>query len=388
MKFILKHLESVARLQKKYSLPMLIGIILITLIMLSGLANLTIDTDISASMPDDLPVYITNDKITDKFGSQDVIILLLSLDSDLNYQDAPKDIRTKDIIDYLYSLETALKKESSIEDAVSLGGFLHDVPIDSLKNTIEGSEQLRGFVSDDYSDTLIYIITDASSEKKVNSATKLVQEKIEGLSIPSGTKITISGNPPIRIRISEFLKSDAVFTISLASSLILLLLILVKKSFTKGVLIFTPLALGLVWTLGSMGWVNLPLSTGTVGIGAMILGLGVEYGVFMHTRYDEERHNGKTQSQALKIAVPSVGNALSGSGLTTMAGFLALTLSTMPLLQDLGLTLALGIMSCLIATIIAMPVIIIYEEKLEYFITYRNHQKITRKKENLRSGLE
>ena len=52
-----------------------------------------------------------------------------------------------------------------------------------------------------------------------------------------------------------------------------------------------PLLLGLIWTLGTMGWLGIQISIPTAGIGAMILGLGVEYGVFMLTRYEEEKEH-------------------------------------------------------------------------------------------------
>ena len=122
-----------------------------------------------------------------------------------------------------------------------------------------------------------------------------------------------------------------------------------------------------------MGWLNLKLSVATVGIGAMILGLGVEYGVFLNTRYKEERDKGKTQLEALKIAVPAIGSAILGSGLTTIVGFLALTLSVMPMLQDLGKSLAIGIGFSLFISIFIAPAIIIIFEDLGIIFARKMH---------------
>jgi hypothetical protein len=145
-------------------------------------------------------------------------------------------------------------------------------------------------------------------------------------------------------------------------------------------LVFVPLMLGLIWTIGTMGWVGLKLSIITVGLGAMILGLGVEYGIFMLTRYYEERETGKNQEEALKASVPGVGFAIFGSGVTTIIGFLALTLSVMPMLKHLGLSLAIGITYSLMAALVVAPLIILYEEDYEYWKAERAHQKLSEKR--------
>jgi len=115
-----------------------------------------------------------------------------------------------------------------------------------------------------------------------------------------------------------------------------------------------------------------------VSIGAMILGLGVEYGTFLVTRYKEERKS-KNQLNSLQIAVSGVGSSIIGSGLTTIVGFLALTLSIMPMMRDLGLTLALGIGFCLIIAVFANPSMIILEENFEKWLINYKHKKNSKK---------
>lgn len=154
-----------------------------------------------------------------------------------------------------------------------------------------------------------------------------------------------------------------------------------EKSVTKAFLIFAPLVFGISWTLGAMGWLDIELSIATVGIGAMILGLGVEYGVFIVSRYSEERKD-KGSKEALQITVGNVGGSVIGSGMTTVMGFLALTLSTMPMLQDLGLSLALGIAFCLFAAVLINPALIVLEERYEHWSTERQHKKLTEKRKS------
>ena len=75
------------------------------------------------------------------------------------------------------------------------------------------------------------------------------------------------------------------------------------------------------------------------------------------------------------MAVAGVGSAITSSASTTMIGFLALTLTILPIIQILGITLALSIFFSMIATLIVGPAFMIAEEML-----------IPRMRRNRRSG--
>lgn len=378
-------LESIARFQKKFALPIFIGVILITIILGVGIKDISLQTDLTKEMPQDLPVFQLNDKISDTFGGQDTVIILFQLDDQLDKKTGIDDIRHPYVMQSLLVLEDMLGEESSVESIVSPARYFRGKQFFTLDHTINILDSQPGsemFFSKDYKSTIMYIRADVgSSEEKINDLAKLINENLDAAPNIPGVKVSLTGNPPMRATISQLLAHDASFTLMLAALIILLLLFVMERSVTKGLLVFSPLIIGLVWTIGTMGWLNIPLSVATVGLGAMILGLGVEYGVFMLTRYKEERDIGKDQSESLRVAVPSVGVAIFGSGITTIIGFLALTLSTLPMMQKLGITLALGIGFTLISAIFVAPVIIILEENFEYWYTHHKHKKLSAKKE-------
>jgi hypothetical protein len=202
-----------------------------------------------------------------------------------------------------------------------------------------------------------------NNEERIEKFVSTIKTDIESVEKPACVEITITGNPPIRAVLLKMLKHDMVYTMCIAAVIIFVLLVVLKRSLTKALLVFTPLLFGLTWTLGLMGWFNIPLSIATVGLGAMILGLGTEYGIFLLERYMEERSKGKSQEKALVRALPSVGSGIIGSGSTTIVGFLALLMATMPMIRHLGETLALGIGCILFATIVVAPTVIIIEER-------------------------
>jgi hypothetical protein len=385
MDFLETMLEGLARFQKKFALPILIGVILITTILGVGIKNISLQTDLKKEMPQDLPVFQLNDKISDTFGGQDTVILLFQIDDELDKRTGVDDIRHPYVMQSLLLLENMLGEESSVDEIVSPAGYFKGKQFFTLDNTRSILDSQPGsdmFFSKDYKSTVMYIRSDVgSSEDKINDLTKLIKENIGAVPSIPGVKVSLTGNPPMRTTISQLFIHDAEYTLMLAALIILLLLFFMERSITKGLLVFFPLIIGLIWTMGTMGWLNIPLSVATVGLGAMILGLGVEYGVFMLTRYKEERGLGNGQLESLLVAVPSVGGAIFGSGMTTIVGFLALTLSTLPMMQKLGITLALGIGFTLISAVFVAPVIIILEENFEYWYTHHKHAKLSAKKE-------
>src|SRR5574341_986551 len=110
--------------------------------------------------------------------------------------------------------------------------------------------------------------------------------------------------------------------------------------------------------------------------------------VFVVSRYKEERDKRVSQLESMKTTVHGIGTAVIGSGLTTIVGFGVLSFTTMPMIQHLGQTLALGIAYCLLAALFANPVLILLAEDYESWNTSRALHKLTaRKEEHVQAGV-
>jgi len=62
--------------------------------------------------------------------------------------------------------------------------------------------------------------------------------------------------------------------------------------------------------------------------------------------------------KALRTSLNTTGMALTLSALTTMAGFLVLTFSPMPIIQDFGLITAITVMFSLVLSFVLLPVLV------------------------------
>ncbi|MEM2925097.1 MAG: MMPL family transporter [Methanocellales archaeon] len=350
--------------------------IILTLFLAVGVLNVSMQTDISKELPQDLPIIKLQREISERFGSGDMILVLIQLDKQSTVENAVVDIRDPRVISCLLELQALIEKEHNINAVFSIASlFKQEVPrdIEGVKMVLSQVPNSKAFFNRDYSATILSISGDfTGGEERIKSLVSTLQADVDSATKPPGVKMTITGMAPIRVTMMGLLREDAVYTTSVAGIIVLLLLTMLTRSLTKPILIFIPLLFSVTWTLGTMGWLGIPLSIATVAVGAMIIGLGVEYGAFLLSRYEEERKKGKSQKESLLIAIPGVGSAISGSAATTMIGFLALQLVSMPMIQQLGLTLTLGIFYCWLTVLIVNPVFIVLEERFAEKIRARD----------------
>jgi len=362
-------LTKLAAFQCRYYKQIILTAVILTLFWGYGATNLHFQGNIEKEMPQDLPVFVLQDKIASKFRGEEYVIIAVCLNEETGAKNIPYDVRDPRVIKSVIELHKRLESEPSIEKVQSVAPFFSQgVPedIEGVKRVLASVPGSKSLFNDDYSIMLVYASPIAGlSEDKVEETTELIRKNIEAITKPPGVEYKITGIAPLIIELLRLMREDMVFTTLVAAAIIFGLLALLERSFTKGFLVFLPLVFGITWTFGTMGFLGIPVSISTVMIGAVIIGLGVEYGIFMVSRYYEERSHGSTTRDALRIAVTNIGASTFGSAATTTAAFFALTLSVMPMIQHLGQTLAMGIIFCWLAASVVNPCFIVFEERIE-----------------------
>ncbi len=361
-------LTKLASFQCRHYKKIIVAALILTVFLGYGVTDLHFQGNIEKEMPQDLPVFALQDKIASKFRGEEFIIIAVCLDKETGAKDIPRDIRDPKIIASVVELHERLEAGSSIEKVQSVAPlFQQDVPddLEGVKKRLSSAPGAESFFNDDFSIMLVYASTAGGlSEEKVKEAMDILQNDIDAITKPAGVAYRVTGAAPIIFEIVRLMREDMVFTTLVAAVIIFGLLALLERSLTKGFLVFLPLIFAIIWTFGTMGFLGIAISISTVMIGAVIIGLGVEYGIFMLSRYYEERER-HASPEALKIAVSNIGASTFGSAATTTVAFFALTLSEMPVIQHLGQALALGIIFCWVAAAVVNPCFIVFEERIE-----------------------
>jgi hypothetical protein len=367
--YVQRGLRKLAGFQIKHTWLLIFILAGFTVFCAFGLAKIHLESDFDKMNPQDLPVMQLSNKIDTDFQEFESVVIIVELDDSLDSGTTPTDIRDPEVMEFMKRLQKNLEEERTIQNAQSVGLVFaqSDVPQDlqGVKNILDNVPGGERFFDKGYEMTLAFIEADVGGDsEKIRALDERVDEIIEESGKPGGVRVTTTGDAPLGATIFRLLISDSFFTLIFSTIAIFLLIVLLEASFKKGLIVLFPLLLGLTWTAGTLGWLGISITIATAGLSAMLLGLGMEYSIFLVSRYNEERkkHN---VNYAISEAVVEIGSSLTASGATTLIGFLALTLSVFPVLSDLGLSLAIGIAFMLASTILAAPLILLIEDKVE-----------------------
>ncbi len=345
-----------------------IFLLILTVVLGSFATNIEFSSDMMEQLPDDIDSMEAMDILYEDVGGSDRLLVLYELD--LSEEGKPRDIRNNEVVETVYFLHSRLEDEPVIEEVKSVAQVFGDGDIpdnkEGVKNILSEVEGIEGFFNRQYTATLIEISANVpNDESSIESFTDDIEEHIDYVSGPSNLKGTVTGNAPIRVELFQFLQEDLLFTTGLAAVLIFIFIAILKRSLKWALPIFLPLLFGLSWTVGIITIIGIEITIATVFIGAMLLGMGVEYGAFLVERYTEEKPEkptSKSVAEAVKNSVPFVGASITGSATTATAGFLTLLIATFPMIQDLGITLAVGIMNSLLSVLFIAPLLIYFIE--------------------------
>jgi predicted RND superfamily exporter protein len=102
----------------------------------------------------------------------------------------------------------------------------------------------------------------------------------------------------------------------------------------------------------------------TKAIAAVLqLGVTMDYSIFLYHRYEEERKNYEDRRDAMATSIVAAFTSLSGSSLTTIAGFLALCFMQLTLGKDIGLVMAKGVALGVLTVIFVLPAVLLLFDK-------------------------
>ncbi len=268
-----------------------------------------------------------------------------------------------DVLAYIDNLETDIRQQQNINSAQSVtdilkmynGGKLPATESESLKIINTLPESTRNTVYPSNVLTLVQIkLTPGLSDKVQKSVLNNMQSVIDTSTPPPGVIVEMSGSPAFSQQMSAGLTSN--MGILIGGAMVLMVL-------TMGVLFayvrhrFLPVLLvgiGLITSLGLMGLAGISLNMAVIGAFPVLIGLGIDYAIQFHARFDEEARKGSLED-AVFMTVTRTGPAVLYAMLATSMGFVAMFISTVPMIRSFGLVSIIGINTCYWVSCIGMP---------------------------------
>ena len=177
--------------------------------------------------------------------------------------------------------------------------------------------------------------------------------------------VQLSGRSLILAQVTADVADSAVISTGTVAAVILLMLIGINtvrqkdvvRGAARGFVTWIPLMVVVVWVYGIMGLTGYQLNSQTVTIGALTLGLGVDYAVHLTTRLEEEVEHAPSADPVVwsTKSVATTGRAMFGAALTTAGGFSVLNFSSLVPLQLFGQVFVVAIVLALVSSLFVLP---------------------------------
>ncbi len=203
-------------------------------------------------------------------------------------------------------------------------------------------------------DASLLILTPARSEMDPEGGRALLAELEaaygevrQRLAVP--LEFRALGGPLYAAQDERLLRQDLERTLTGSLAATSLLLVAAFGGLALPLAALGPLAVALVWTAGFLGLVSPEITAVSIGFGAVLVGLGVDYGIHCGARFRQAFAESRDAAVALAETRRHSGPGILTSALTTAAGFLVLGFAHFRPLSELGGLVAAGILSILAA---------------------------------------
>jgi hypothetical protein len=341
-------------------------VILIALVLTASVAPFATQSRMDESsenwIPEDCDIIEAFQSMWSDYSGTDTLTVVMTLDNAETVSDLadPEVLRSAHRLAMVLGSDTIVETVDSATFAImdANGGHLLQTLYTS-KKIIEENPGIRSKFNRDYS-AMRFDVAGTSIESVDMPA---IEQEVGTVSFPDGVSVHLAGMGPMDAALGEQMESEMGFTTAVGFVLVFVVASLFYRSALVGLIAITPIVLALIWTISTMGMVDLPFTALSVTIFTMVMGIGIDYSIHLVHRIKEERKSHKIED-AVVIAVTNVGDSLFSATATTAVCFASLTLASLLAVDRLGRTLTLGVIFCFLAALWMVPAILVIEERV------------------------
>ena len=182
----------------------------------------------------------------------------------------------------------------------------------------------------------------------------------------SGLKIELTGSLIVRLEENTFIKRDLEKSVLLAAFLVVSIILMYTRSWFSILLIIFPLLLSMTYTFAVTRLVIGHLNIVSGFLVAILMGLGIDYGIHLYIRFKQELLKGRSIPESSEIVATQVGRSGVISMLTTISVFSILSFSDFLGFAEFGKIATIGIVSAFFTYIFVFPAQTIFYDRIEW----------------------
>ena len=363
-----------ARFTLRNRLSILIVLGLVTAFMAYNAANVKLDYNLPRLLPEEEKTNQDFERFIEVFGSHGNLIVL-GIQDDNIYQ--------LENFNALYEMGNAIKELPGVEDVISIAHAYNlskndsafefkpivqrkpetQEELDSLRKIINSLPFYEGVIVNSETGALLIPVT--LDKELVNSEHRkeivyAVRDKVHEFEEKFDINVKFSGLPYIRTGITVLLKKEMRWFTIAAAILAAIILYLFFRSFRVVAVSLTIVAIGVVWSIGSISLFGY-LITGLSGIiPPLIIVIGITNCIYLLNKYHQEYRSHGNQTKALTRVVQKIGSATFMTNATTAIGFATFILTKSQVLIEFGIIASLNIMLIFVVSILIIPIVFSY----------------------------
>ena len=339
----------------------LIFSLIITAIFFYGLSIMeTKNMDYQGMLPKDIDEIKTFNIIDDEFGGVNSVIIVVKLN---DKQTGIHDILEPEVLQSIDLLEQKLLRVDKVEQATSIVDYIKKAnegynarTLGEAKIFAVSSPLASNYVSGDYSMTVIRLSVngDVDAADLEKDLTKVLDES----SFPEGVNVRLAGDLITDPIVERLIGPDMSRTSMFSMIGIVIILFLLFRSVKNSLMPLATILFGTIWAMGFASLTGFELSTMTSGVISMILGIGIDFGIQVMSRFNQERKK-ENANKAMEITLSNVTLPLLTTTLAALIGFRAMSLGQLQLMGEIGTVMSIGITACMIASVTIVPAILV-----------------------------
>ena len=329
-------MKKISQLIAKNRVLILIIAIILLIPSAIGYFNTKVNYDILSYLPNDLETREAQKILKDEFDCGSLAMLIV------------EGMDNKGV--------AKLKEKVEVVDGVSEVIWINDALDISVPKEILPDLVKNIFFSDN-STMMIVKLRDTDASENTEKA-------IEEIRKITGKQAFLSGVAGVIKDTKDLADKETPIYVLIAVILSIIVLSLTMESFIIPIIFMLSIGVAIIYNMGT-NIVFGNISYITKALSAVLqLGVTMDYSIFLLHRYDEERKNQLNKIDAMSVAIEKTISSITGSSLTTIAGFLALCIMDLALGKDIGLVMAKGVLFGVICTVTVLPSMILVFDKL------------------------
>ncbi len=194
----------------------------------------------------------------------------------------------------------------------------------------------------------------------------VVDEIEESVDPPEGVSATPSGLAVVGVGLLENLEANRIELTYLALAFVFIFLTVRMRSVVRSLLSLVPVLIA-VGAASLVAFVfDLKLSPMTAIGGPLVIAACTEFTSLILLRFVEERERGASPREAVDIAAGRTGRAFIVSAMTAIAGVAVIATSSLPLLRDFGILVAMNVAVALFSALVVLPPMLVWADSRKH----------------------